>query len=324
MAASAKRSSAKKNAAPEASQENLPRRNPTEACAPALDERHARGRGHLRRLASNPPQVLLIEGGTMEERTAFGFWWTALLNCERRRDPGYAPSHGGRGPCLACAVCSLIANNEFRDLFFFDGRAASIKIDEVRALRATLAEAPRGDGLRAAFFAEAQALGIEAANALLKSLEEPQPATCFILSAPQRERLLPTLVSRSFILTLAWPVTRSRTPEDLAPWLEALAAFSATGKGWLERTEKRAVVTPGLADRILLETRKALCAALLAEPASHHSTLAAHLAALSPQNLRRCAETVSNVQDALNATVNPALTLDWLATRLFLISRARR
>ena len=324
MAAPAKRSSAKKNARPEAPPENRPRRGPAEACAPALDERHARGRNQLRRLTSNPPQTLLLEGGTVEERTAFGLWWAALLNCERRREPGYAPMHGGRGPCLDCTVCSLIANNEFRDLFFFDGREASIKIDEVRALRATLAEAPRGDGLRVAFFAEAQALGIEAANALLKSLEEPQPTTCFILSAPQRERLLPTLVSRSLILTLAWPVTRARTPEDLVPWIEALAAFCSTGKGWLDRTEKRAAVTLPLADRLLLEARKALCAALLAESTGHHSTLAAHLATLSPQNLRRCAETISNAQDALNATVNPALTLDWLATRLFLISRARR
>ncbi len=319
MAAPAKRSSAKKSAATEAP-EPLPRKNPAEVFGPALHERHARGRNHLRRLAAAPPQVLLFEGGTVEERAAFSLWWAALLNCERRADP----AHSGRGPCMECAACSLIANNELLDLFFFDGREASIKIDDVRGLRATLAEAPRGEGLRVAIFAEAQALGTEAANALLKSLEEPQPATCFVLSAPQRERLLPTLVSRSFTVTLAWPVTRGRPPEDLAPWLESLAAFCATGKGWMERTEKRANITPALANRILLETQKALSAALLADPESHHSGLAAHLATLSPQNLRRCTEALSNAQDALNYTVNPALTLDWLATRFFLISRARR
>ncbi len=323
MPAPAKRSSAKKSAGTEAL-EAPPRRDPAEVFGPVLHERHARSREHLRRLAVAPPQVLLFEGGTVEERTAFGLWWAALLNCERRGEPGHDLAHGGRGPCLECAACSLIANNELLDLFFFDGREASIKIDEVRGLRATLAEAPRGEGLRVAIFAEAQALGIEAANALLKSLEEPQPSTCFVLSAPQRERLLPTLVSRSFVVTLAWPITRGRPPEDLAPWLEALAAFCATGKGWLDRTEKRNNVTPALANRILLETQKALSAALLADPASHHSGLATHLAALSPQNLRRCTETLSNAQDALNYTVNPALTLDWLATRFFLISRARR
>jgi len=314
MAAPKKRASAPKAA----EAEPLPRREPAGFFGPALAERHGRCRQTLLRLAADPPQVLLLEGGTVEERTVFALWWAALLNCEKRRDSAFA------GPCCQCSSCSLVANQEKLDVFFFDGREAGIGIDDVRGLRAVLAEAPRGDGLRVAVFAEAQSLGIEAANALLKSLEEPQPATCFALSAPQRERLLPTLVSRSWALTLAWPETRGPMARDIIPWMSALADFCITGKGWMERTEKRDTVTPALADRILLEARKALCAAMLGDPESHGSRLASHLATLSGQNLRRCDEVLGNAQDALVYAVNSALVLDWLATRFFLVSRAKR
>ena len=104
-----------------------------------------------------------------------------------------------------------------------DGREGSIKIETVRELRTILGEAPRGDGKRVVILAEAQSLGVEAANALLKSLEEPRPGVCFLLLAPQRERLLPTLVSRGWVVTLAWPEAGTPSTPELFQWEEALA-----------------------------------------------------------------------------------------------------
>ena len=99
-----------------------------------------------------------------------------------------------------------------RDFFVLDGREESIKIAQVREqVRPVLGEAPREAQKRIILLAEAQSLGEAAANALLKSMEEPRPHNAFILTTPQRERLLPTLISRSWILTLPWPLPGKST-----------------------------------------------------------------------------------------------------------------
>ena len=68
--------------------------------------------------------------------------------------------------------------------------ATSIPVDEVRRLRSFLAHRAAGDGWRVVIVDEANELNVNAANALLKSLEEPPTRTVFLLvsSAPGRPR----------------------------------------------------------------------------------------------------------------------------------------
>ena len=187
--------------------------------------------------------------------------------------------------------------------------------------------------------AESQHLTIEAANALLKSLEEPCPGTLFVLTVPQRERLLPTLVSRSWVFTLPWPRSGEGAlsdPNTLA-WAQALADFLRTGREWFGRTgAKGALDAPGFASLIAC-CRAALAAALVlraafaGEEAASPSEplLAAHPAAglpltallaegLDEVRCRRLSEALDACEEALAYTVNPALLADWLATRLFI------
>jgi DNA polymerase-3 subunit delta' len=207
-----------------------------------------------------------------------------------------------------------------RDCFFLDGTAASIKIDDVREIRSQLGEPPREARMRMVVFREAQALGVEAANALLKSFEEPLPATSFVLLAPQRERLLPTLVSRSLVLTLPWPVA-SAQEDRLASWEAALCAFLATGQGLFERTGTRGAVDASLVHALIGFCRRALAGRILAvhSPAGGLEDL---LAPLAPRRLRFLDEALAEAQDSLVFGVNPVLILEWLATRMyFLVSR---
>jgi DNA polymerase-3 subunit delta' len=204
-----------------------------------------------------------------------------------------------------------------RDCFFLDGAAGSLKIDEVREVRSQLGEPPREARMRMVVFREAQALGEAAANALLKSFEEPVPATSFVLLAPQRERLLPTLVSRSLVLTLPWP---SACPDDenLVPWEAALCAFLTTGQGFFERTGTKGAVDAALVHAMIGLCRRALAARILAAHPPREG-LERLLAPLSPQRLRFLDEALAEVQDSLVFAVNPALTLEWLATRMYLL-----
>lgn len=286
---------------------------PTQAAAafePALGRRQARVRAALQRMAAAPPQVLLLEGGTIEERYAMALWYTAALNCRARPLP-----------CLRCPDCLKIGAEIFADLYVLDGRRDSIKIEAVRELRVVLGEAPRGEGTRVIVLAEAQSLGTEAANALLKSLEEPRPGVCFLLSAPQRECLLPTLISRGWTLTLAWPDPAAPAPDAAVRWEQDLAVFLESGRGWFERTSAKGSVDAASARQILLLVQKALTAISAGRDGGR---LGAALAALPAAGRLYATDLLSQCSRSLAALVNPALVLDWLATRLYLACRCSR
>lgn len=285
--------------------EALPsREDAAAALAPALHERHARVREAMIRLRPEPPQVLLLEGGLEHERFSMALWYAALLNC------------AASPPCLDCPACLQIGAELHTDLHIIDGRDSSIKIESIRQLRTLIGEAPRGGGRRVVVLAEAQALSLQAANALLKSLEEPRPGTVFLLLAPQRERLLPTLISRGWTLTLAWPDVADPLPEDMRAWNEALGRFLLHGQGWFELTGAKGAVDAQTARQVVLTFQKALAATAAGRNAGE---LGLALETLPPAARFAMRDILAHAQESLHFMINPALALDWLATSLFLI-----
>ncbi|MDR2503341.1 MAG: DNA polymerase III subunit delta' [Deltaproteobacteria bacterium] len=287
----------------------------------AADRRFEHTLSSMGRLYSSPPQCLLLEGGLQTERKQAALYWAALLNCTQRQNHT-APFR----PCMACPACVLFFSCIHRDLFFFDGAAENISIDAVRELRAILGEAPRESRLRVGVLFEAQSMLAPAANALLKSLEDPMEGNVFILTAPQRERLLPTLVSRSWTLTLPWPDSiaqweRSAAPSVVEEWAGALSRFAANGRGWMERTARKGAMDERLVHELLILCQRALVLAMQSPGPSAHATdgdaLYAVISRLNHKNQRLLYEALAECQDSLIYRVNPALLADWLATRLF-------
>ena len=80
--------------------------------------------------------------------------------------------------------------------------AASIPIEEVRRLRQFLQLSAERDAWRVVIVDSADELAGSAANAILKSLEEPPPRTIFLLITAQPGRLLPTIRSRCRVLSM--------------------------------------------------------------------------------------------------------------------------
>lgn len=80
-----------------------------------------------------------------------------------------------------------------------------IKIDQIRALSDFMNVATHRQGLRVVLLYPAEALNAAAANALLKTLEEPPPQTVFLLIAHSVDRLLPTILSRCRQFPLSMP-----------------------------------------------------------------------------------------------------------------------
>jgi DNA polymerase-3 subunit delta' len=267
----------------------------------------------MRTLSARPPQSLVIEGGDAAGREAAAMAWARALNC---------PEHG----CGRCAVCRQIDERVFRDLIvidqaFFEAAKKDDKSgpDALREFLPVWGQPPHGRGVRVTIFPEAHELNLFVANLLLKTLEEPRPGNVFVLTAPQRERLLQTLVSRSYTLTLPWPHVSAADRADRADpaaeeWIAALLGFWDSGLGWFERTSAKGAADRGLAQRIVAGLERELLAALSGEAASQN---AKRLARLGSAGLRRLDLALAQAQEALSQpTAPPALVLDWLATAL--------
>jgi DNA polymerase-3 subunit delta' len=113
-----------------------------------------------------------------------------------------------------------------------EGDSTQILIQSVRDLSADLALTAHGSGYKIAIIWPAEAMNHFAANALLKTLEEPPARTLVLLVTSQPSRLLPTLRSRCSRLRLAGPsreVAASwlEAARGAGPWAEALAATGA-------------------------------------------------------------------------------------------------
>lgn len=75
-------------------------------------------------------------------------------------------------------------------------RAQQIKISSIREVRRDISMSATEPGWRVVIVSEAHRMGNEAANAFLKTLEEPSSRTILLLTSSSRERLLPTILSR--------------------------------------------------------------------------------------------------------------------------------
>lgn len=103
----------------------------------------------------------------------------------------------GLDACGTCASCKRIARGVHADVLMVEpGDTGAIKIDQVRDAIERSAYRPFEGRRRVVIINDAEALNIEAQNALLKTLEEPPAASTFVLVTSRPDMLLPTVLSR--------------------------------------------------------------------------------------------------------------------------------
>ncbi len=127
-------------------------------------------------------------------------------------------AQGATAPCGRCTACQRVAALQHPDLSWVRPAEDSrqIRIEQVRELCADLALTSHGGGYKVAVLSPADALNRFAANALLKTLEEPPPRTLLVLVATQPSRLPATIMSRCQRLRVRAP----KRAEAIA-WLTA-------------------------------------------------------------------------------------------------------
>jgi DNA polymerase III subunit delta' len=146
---------------------------------------------------ARPPHALLLQGAEGLGPELLAAWMAASVLCR---------SDGGR-PCGKCWSCSAVGRNAHPDLAWLTPLEGSkqIRIDEVRELIADLTLKSHQGGYKIAIIFPAEALNANAANALLKTLEEPAPGTLLMLVAHRRARLPATIISRCQRLVIPTP-----------------------------------------------------------------------------------------------------------------------
>ncbi|MBI5631456.1 MAG: DNA polymerase III subunit [Elusimicrobia bacterium] len=121
----------------------------------------------------------------------------------------------GMEPCGACPDCLMADKGVHPDIKSVNaayqaslrqeeaGKQRTLRVETVRHLRRDMEMESMSGGWKTAIMEEAHSLEIEAANALLKILEEPPRKTLWILTTSQKERLPKTVLSRCFCVRLA-------------------------------------------------------------------------------------------------------------------------
>ncbi len=105
-------------------------------------------------------------------------------------------------PCGRCLACRKIGQGVHPDVRVIDEPGASIKIAQIREIQSEMSLAPFEGRRRVYILCDFQQATLEAANCLLKTLEEPPPRVILILTTLQAEMLLPTILSRCQLLNL--------------------------------------------------------------------------------------------------------------------------
>jgi DNA polymerase-3 subunit delta' len=218
---------------------------------------HAAALAAMRRAVASehPPHALLLEGPRGVGKTTLALDLAAGLLC-LAHDPAARP-------CRQCQACRKVNADNHADLHLVEpeGAGEQIRIAQVQRLASELALTAMEGRFRIAVISAAQRLNLDAQNALLKTLEEPGPATVLVLCADDAAPLLPTVLSRAARLRLA--PTPVRTLADLLvagghaqpaqARALALAAGGRTGLAIRLATQPEAVLARARISHTLLE-----------------------------------------------------------------------
>jgi DNA polymerase-3 subunit delta' len=129
-------------------------------------------------------------------RRTLALRFAQALNCPTPIETGI--------PCGQCRDCKQIESMKHADLTIVqsDSEGGILKVDQIREARKTLILKPYMSKYRVALFLRFHEANDNAANALLKTLEEAPSYAVLILTADNPEQLLPTILSRCEVLRL--------------------------------------------------------------------------------------------------------------------------
>jgi len=144
------------------------------------------------------PHAILLTGAAGIGKLHFALVFVQRLFCKQAT---------GLSPCGECEACHLFKAGTHPDLkriALLEGKQ-SIAVDQIRDLVAYVSLTPHSAAKKVAVIEQAELLNVNAANSLLKTLEEPPDSSMLILVTHRPDLLLPTIRSRCQTMLFATP-----------------------------------------------------------------------------------------------------------------------
>ncbi|MGV1100400.1 DNA polymerase III subunit delta' [Thiovibrio sp. JS02] len=225
--------------------------------------------------------------------------FASYINCRQPRQ---------EEPCGECPSCRKFNSGNHPDFMLIEPEGAAIKINQVRELKKALTFPPLEADHRTVLLSEIHTMRREAANSLLKILEEPPAGTILILTGDEASGILPTILSRCQIIPF-FPLPRQRLTERLIRETglgeENAATLASVAEGSLGRARL-------LLKKELLPLRQRIIETILQSPPDTPATI---------QAIVGLAETAAKLKEDLPELID--LLKTWLHDLLLASSGAR-
>ena len=208
---------------------------------------------HLCDLRSNDrlPHALLLGGPNGVGKRRFAKAVAHSLLCEKPESAN---------PCGECRHCHFNLAGMHPDLKIIEPEEAGkqIKVDQVRGILNFIAQTSQQGGYKVVIIEPAESMNVNAANALLKSLEEPTEDTIILLVSDAVGTLLPTIRSRCQLVNFPVPPQG----ESLA-WLSSILTFQDQAESLLRDAGNRPLAALALVESGTIQQRQAMQAQLI-------------------------------------------------------------
>lgn len=135
---------------------------------------------------NNLQHAYLFDGKTGTGKKETALWIAQSLFCR----------NFSNGPCGECHACQRIASHQHPDVIELKPEGLSIKIGQVRDLKSEFSKSGMEGTKKLVMIEDIEKMTTQAANSLLKFLEEPDGDIVVILMTTAKHRLLPTILSR--------------------------------------------------------------------------------------------------------------------------------
>ena len=173
----------------------------------------------------------LLEGGDLAELEPVARTLAQTLNCT-----GPTTEAGLRTDCCgACPNCRRIGDDVHPDVTWVrpESKSRAITIDQIRETMQTVNLKPAEARYKVTLLVAADRLNPQAANAFLKTLEEPPPRSVFLLLSTEPQRLLETLLSRCLRLRFGNADAAPRMDDRARQWMAEFSEAAAAPQGGL-------------------------------------------------------------------------------------------
>ncbi|NQZ83819.1 MAG: DNA polymerase III subunit delta' [Colwellia sp.] len=149
------------------------------------------------------PHALLINGVQGSGKYELANWLINVLLCQT---PQLLNNNTPILPCGHCKTCRLYHSSTYPDHISVVSDKATIGVDSIRKVSQFFEKTAQLGQAKTVLIAAAETMTVAAANALLKTLEEPTENSFIILLSSSRDTLLPTIISRCRLIEIRPPV----------------------------------------------------------------------------------------------------------------------